>query len=63
MQRLATEARELKADGLLGVDFTLEERGRGRIPGAVSVHVLASAVRRTGRRCLHPDAIATGAAR
>lgn len=51
MQRLVAEARGLRPDGLLGVDLDLEgiEPRRSRLPRlTLTVHVLATAVRRAG---------------
>jgi uncharacterized protein YbjQ (UPF0145 family) len=60
MDRLVAEARELKADGLLGVDLQMEgaEADTARIPAlALSVHVFASAVRRTGTAGVAPQPV------
>ena len=62
MERLVADARSLEADGLLGVDLKLEgdDVGRSRLPGrTVSVHVLASAVRRTRAAVVGPEPVLT----
>jgi uncharacterized protein YbjQ (UPF0145 family) len=60
MDRLVADARELKADGVLGVDLQLEgaETDEARIPAlTLSVHVFASAVRRTGAAGAGPEPV------
>ena len=59
MERLAADARGLKAGGLLGVDLKLEDADRGRLRHTLSVHVLASAVRRARRTTLEPEPVLT----
>jgi uncharacterized protein YbjQ (UPF0145 family) len=61
MERLVADARALEADGLLGVDLKLEgEDLRSRLPGlTLSVHVLASAVRRTRAAAVRPEPVLT----
>ncbi len=54
MERLQVDARALKADGLVGVNLELEEAHHGRLKMTMTVHVLASAVRRTRRASLAP---------
>jgi uncharacterized protein YbjQ (UPF0145 family) len=49
MERLASDARALKADGILGIDLELEDEEHGNLHLTRTVHVLASAVRRTRR--------------
>jgi uncharacterized protein YbjQ (UPF0145 family) len=61
MERLVADARSLKADGLLGVELKLEGAEHGqRSPMSaltLSVHVLASAVRRAGTAAVMPDPV------
>jgi uncharacterized protein YbjQ (UPF0145 family) len=49
MERLASDARALKADGILGIVIELEDEEHGSLHLTRTVHVLASAVRRTQR--------------
>jgi uncharacterized protein YbjQ (UPF0145 family) len=47
-ERLIADARDLKADGLLGIDMVHQEHSGGRLPGLhIAVHLLATAIRRT----------------
>ena len=60
MERLVADAKGLRADGLLGVDLQMEggEPDGKRIPALMlTVHVVASAVRRTGTATLRPEPV------
>jgi uncharacterized protein YbjQ (UPF0145 family) len=60
MERLVADARALNADGLVGVELKLEsDQGRrSRLPGlTLSVHVLASAFRRTRPAVVAPEPV------
>jgi uncharacterized protein YbjQ (UPF0145 family) len=60
IERLVADARALEADGLVGVDMKLEgaDVARSRLPGlTLSVHVLASAVRRTRSAVVRPEPV------
>ena len=49
MERLVADARSLKADGVLGIDLAIEDEEHGQLHLTRSVHVVATAVRRTRR--------------
>jgi uncharacterized protein YbjQ (UPF0145 family) len=55
MERLRADARAIKADGVVGVDLDLEEAHHGRLRMTMTVHVLASAVRRVRRAADRPE--------
>lgn len=62
LERVVSDARALNADGLLGIDLKLEgaEPRRSRPPApTLTVHVLASAVRRLAPSAMQPDRVLT----
>jgi uncharacterized protein YbjQ (UPF0145 family) len=54
LERLRADARGLNADGLIGIDMELQQRSGGGPGLEITVHLLATAVRRRARSTLEP---------